>query len=385
MRLKKRASTTLGSLSLIFATGLFWAFADPGSARISGICSNCHTMHNSQDGAGMAITGGSATTSEYLLRGSCKGCHAQGSSQKILDMGGSLVPQVFHTDGSGDLAAGNYAYILGGKGGTPSDSKGHNVIDLGNKEDVLYGPPGGILLYYHDDGSNVNRDNLTCAGTNGCHGVRYSASAPTGLQALRGAHHTNVDGKCDSASTVANSYRFLRGVKGYENQVDKWQNASAASHNEYYGTTAPVQLSCNTRHCHEQPDSVTPPNNTISSFCGTCHGNFHTLSGPRGDGIGPGTISPFIRHPNDIVIKNSGEYQNYTTYDPTVPIGRTTVPASPSASVNPGTDVVTCLSCHMAHASPYPDMLRWDYSAMEAGGDGAAGKGCFVCHSHKDA
>ncbi|MGV1100606.1 cytochrome c3 family protein [Thiovibrio sp. JS02] len=382
MRLKKRSSLPLLLLTGFITPAVILTFAAPGTARISGICSNCHTMHNSQDGATMALGGVSTAVNEYLLRGSCAGCHAQGSNQKILNMADSQVPQVYHTDASGDLAAGNYAYILGGKGDTPADSHGHNVIDLGNKDDVLYEPPGGIHAFFHDDGGNVNSDNLTCAGTNGCHGVRYSISGPTGLQALGGAHHNNVDGRCDSATTVGNSYRFLRGVKGYENQVDKWQNTSAASHNEYYGTSAPLELSCSTRHCHEQPDSVSPPSNTISGFCGTCHGNFHTLSDNGEDGIGTGSVSPFIRHPNDIVIKNSGEYQNYTTYDPTVPVGRTIVPENASASVTPGTDVVTCLSCHMAHASPYPDMLRWDYTEMQAGT--AATGGCFVCHSLKN-
>lgn len=383
MGLNKENFYSVG-VPLLLVAVFFFLPVLPVKAKMSGICSNCHTMHNSQNGASMAI-GSSTGTKEFLLRGTCIGCHAQGTGQKIVNMDGSQVPQVFHTDASGDLAAGNYAYILGGKGGTPADSHGHNVVDLGKQESVLYGPPGGIVLFGHDDGFNVNNTNLTCAGTNGCHGVRYSTQGPTSQQALRGAHHNNVDGQCDLATTVANSYRFLRGVKGYENQTDKWQNTSATSHNEYYGTTSPVQLSCSTRHCHEQPDSVTPPTNTISGFCGTCHGNFHTLKTSTSSGIGTVNSSPFVRHPNDIVIKNSGEYQYYTSYDVTAPVGRTTVPSGPSGTVTPGSDVVTCLSCHMAHASPYPDMLRWDYTQMVAGTTGAgAGKGCFVCHTLKD-
>jgi len=369
---------------LAAVAGLLVGFLPLGAhGKITGECSNCHTMHNSQDGGFMATMNGESGPNEFLLRGSCTGCHAQGGPQKILDLGGSLVPQVYHTDGSGDLAAGNFAYILGGKG-TPHDSHGHNVIDLGDLDDVLYGPPGGIRQSFHDDGYVVNSQNLTCAGTNGCHGLRLNSNYPTGLQALDGAHHRNVDGQCDVADTVANSYRFLRGVKGYENQVDKWQNVSATSHNEYYGATSPPVLSCSTVDCHGS-DSIEPPTHTITGFCGTCHGNFHTLTGPRSDGIGATASSPFIRHPADIVIKNEGEYQYYTSYDPTVPVGRTTVPTAPSSTVTPGSDVVTCLSCHMAHASPYPDMLRWDYNLMELKTTGAGqGKGCFVCHTLKD-
>ncbi len=47
--------------------------------------------------------------------------------------------------------------------------------------------------------------------------------------------------------------------------------------------------------------------------------------------------------------------------------------------------IVTCLSCHRAHGSPYADLLRWDYDTMIAGNAGdATGKGCFVCHTTKD-
>ncbi|MFC1513206.1 cytochrome c3 family protein [Thermodesulfobacteriota bacterium] len=47
--------------------------------------------------------------------------------------------------------------------------------------------------------------------------------------------------------------------------------------------------------------------------------------------------------------------------------------------------VVMCLSCHRAHGSEYPDMLRWDYNTMIVNDEqGATGTGCFVCHSSKD-
>lgn len=55
---------------------------------------------------------------------------------------------------------------------------------------------------------------------------------------------------------------------------------------------------------------------------------------------------------------------------------------SPKAVVDLGVDKVMCLSCHRAHGSPYPDMLRFDYN-MEAGG-GTSTDGCFKCHTNKD-
>ncbi|TSA13704.1 MAG: hypothetical protein D4R73_00455 [Deltaproteobacteria bacterium] len=55
----------------------------------------------------------------------------------------------------------------------------------------------------------------------------------------------------------------------------------------------------------------------------------------------------------------------------------------PAGTVAAGIDIVTCLSCHRAHASAYPDILRWDYSTMIANG-GSLSTGCFVCHTTKD-
>ncbi|NOY65220.1 MAG: hypothetical protein GXO97_07495, partial [Nitrospirae bacterium] len=134
-----------------------------------------------------------------------------------------------------------FAYILGLKGSGASDSKGHNIVDLGNPDDVLDAPPGGFLGFGHSDGSNVNDSVLTCAGENGCHGIREAWSGNSNLNgSMNGAHHKNLSGKLDVADDVYNSYRFLYGVKGYENDgTYKWQNFDANNHNEYYGATSP--------------------------------------------------------------------------------------------------------------------------------------------------
>ncbi|MDP2106541.1 MAG: cytochrome c3 family protein, partial [Desulfobulbaceae bacterium] len=158
----------------------------------------------------------------------------------------------------------------------------------------------------------------------------------------------------------------------------------------YFGAATPGNLPSNCGACHSGAGYVQPSNNTISGFCGTCHGNFHTLTGTSGGGststgIGATTTSPFLRHPSDIVIKNAGEYALYTSYNLTAPPGRQTLPAAPSATVAPGSDTVTCLSCHFSHASNFPSMLRFDYSQMTAHNNGpGSNTGCFACHTTKD-
>jgi hypothetical protein len=176
-------------------------------------------------------------------------------------------------------------------------------------------------------------------------------------------------------------------VKGYE--VSDWQNTDASHHNEYFGVEMPEGYTYSgcTVDCHFNEDGlkgIRSPNNTMSGFCATCHGNFHGLSGSYGEvaGIGDSTGGPFRRHPTDVVLPDSGEYSEYITYSVEAPVARTSVPDSPDSVVTPGSDVVMCLSCHVAHASNYADMLRWDYSQMVAGGGGSGG--CFTCHTLKD-
>jgi len=339
-------------------------------AKVTGVCSNCHTMHNSQNGSNMQFlaTGETDTGPKgFLLRATCIGCHGQNVSgtQNIISSGN--IPQVWH-NALTDLAGGNFGYVST-KTGAAND-KGHNVTDLGTsfKETVLTAPPGD----QHSTG--ITNNNFTCAGIYGCHGDRNQADK---LLAMKGAHHTDdsvlkfgsINISAQGGSTGL-SYRFLKGVKGGEDA--DWQaTSSTTDHNEYFGATSMGNSS-----------ATDPANNTISGFCAECHGNFHG-DGSSGD-PGTGTVSPWLRHPTDISLPSSGEYTAYTAYSTIVPVARTTIPNSPSATVTPsGTtdDMVMCLSCHRAHASPYFKIMRWDYKSSTLS---TALSGCNVCHTSKN-
>lgn len=365
MHLKILVTTALLSVFTLFtAAQTAWA--------VTGFCVNCHTMHNSQDGLPID-TGGQ---NSYLTTNTCIGCHAQGTAANVVTIAGSDIPQVFHTNAT-DLAGGNFAYIDGTKGGVANASFGHNIVDLfgvdsdGNIDDA----PG-----FGPHASPVSDSNLTCSGRYGCHGTRNSSNV--GIKSLKGSHHNNADGSLTVATTVANSYRFLYRVKGYENTVDPWRNVDANSHNEYFGATTPMADNANCANCHSFAGAA-PASQTISGFCSTCHGSFHDIPG-----IGGNITSPFVRHPTDILIPNDAEYSAYTGYSVLAPPGRPIAGiAGASNTVTPGTDMVTCISCHVSHASQYPDMLRWDYTTecISEVGDGARPNcGCFVCHTLKD-
>jgi predicted CXXCH cytochrome family protein len=126
----------------------------------------------------------------------------------------------------------------------------------------------------------------------------------------------------------------------------------------------------------------------MTAFCTGCHSNFHHQFGATPDG-GMSSGSAWIRHPSDVLIPDRGEYANATSYDPIAPVGRTALVAGDATgmltdySVTPGSDVVTCISCHRPHGSPYPDMLRWDYDTCVTETT-QTDCGCFACHTAKD-
>lgn len=372
---------------LIMITCLCLRLSGKGRAKVVGKCENCHTMHNSQNNSPMATYGADDKPwkgegpYKALTRGSCLGCHGMGTGNNIETIGGedgaSDVPQVYHTDPN-DLAGGNFAYILGAKGSGASDAKGHNIMDLGQNDGTLTSPPGGGPHV----ATMITNQNLTCSGQRGCHGY-----PDTNGYGIEGAHHGNIDGLCNDADHVYNSYRFLLGVTGLENTVDKWRNVSATSHNEYSGESLPpsdVNNYCLNCHAYDGPIKI-----SISHLCATCHGNYHIQNGYGSDpGIGGDPNSPFTRHPTDIVIKDEGEYAVVNrTYNKNIPLGRLGIdewiPETASIIQNAtDEDVVICLSCHVAHASDYPDLLRWNYADMRVGGGGSGG--CFACHTEKN-
>ena len=354
---------------------------------ITGQCSNCHTMHYSQNGT---LPSGATAGGPWpvLLLGGCIGCHSNSATDTIK---AGAIPVIWNTGGSTqdpgtpnawaatanmNLAGGNFYYVA-----TPSNPKGHNVegIVVQDTNFATNEPPG---YSSSNDPSTVKWSTayqITCAGSNGCHGDRnvnrsgYSNGFSASFAALGGAHHgatTPIDG-----STVSKSFRFLGSaalstysVLGLEDS-DWQQSASTTDHNEYQGHT-------------DQTNT-----HTISYFCGQCHWNFHA----SGSG-GIGTSSPWLRHPTDTdVISKGGEYADYNdvvgslAYSLEAPVGYVgAIPGTPRTTVAAGNSPVICLSCHRAHASPYDDILRWDYSTIQAGGAGATGTGCFRCHTTKD-
>jgi len=363
--------------SLLFL--LFCLFCQnlPLEAKVTGNCSNCHTMHNSQNGETMIILGpGEIDTSPKgnLLRASCLGCHSKtdGSTWKDPATGAPIVfnsQQPSYNSVMG-LAGGNFYWVQ------TEDTYGHNIFP-NNPDEILTVAPGasyGVgcgLNSCHNNLYGTNTNFGTRQGCSKCH-MMGNSSGPTGY------HHINTNGTLVESADQG-WYRFVAGhmsgdgygVAGIEDS-DWQQNPSASVHNEYLGWSA-TKTSAG--------GFSSSGANVITAYCTGCHGNFH---------IEQDASSVWIRHPSDAIVPNSGEFAvafgasgGTGTYDPLIPVARPSLSGwtGPSSTVTLGTDLVMCLSCHRAHASPYFKMLRWDYKSSTLS---TALSGCNVCHTSKN-
>ncbi len=368
---------------------------DSAEARVKGVCSDCHTMHNSQDGAHMILTPAVDGTSALraLTRGSCVGCHTgtnNGSNNIPYVDDRGAVPTYTSADGtSGNTLAGGSFYWVR----TSSDTMGHNVEDIDSADGTLANTPPGF-----DAATNgsvyATGSRLTCAGTNGCHGNQSDADS---YGDLAGAHHgddSTIDG-----TTLAKSFRFLLGVEGKEDSDWEYQ-PTASAHNQYKGEHRSADTGRSTNATSGGPS-------TISGLCGNCHGDFHANTAGEISTVADPMSNPWMRHPTDFDMANAAGTTEYAAYNVSASGGGTATAANYSvqapvassvvssvlSTVDVQTDdageaIVTCISCHRAHGSPYADLLRWDYSEMVAhrntSSEQNTNNGCFVCHTTKD-
>lgn len=375
-------SAILGVVALFFSAFL----PTLTFAMVKGPCSNCHTMHNSQNGIAMNFDGSNEPNTHLLRTSGCVGCHAQGGSEHTIIANGNAIPQVMHTNGT-DLAAGNFAYINGLKGSGASQAKGHNVIDLLPPDTIHLYPPGGP---YKNAGAGIQHPDtmpgrFTCAGLYGCHGNIHIVDP---MASMQGAHHA-VSSNKPLGATVGDSFRFLIGQTGLE--VDDWQNTNSTHHNEYKAASQFVpQLpggngpgECGWCHPDKMGGLLPAAGSDMGDFCLRCHPLFHSWVDQN---------SAWFRHPSNVALPGgTSEYANYTEYNVDAPVARKTLPDSISSIVTPyrsvqgvGYDYVNCISCHKAHATDHEDLLRWDYANIEAGNGTSDGEGCIICHTSKD-
>jgi predicted CXXCH cytochrome family protein len=102
----------------------------------------------------------------------------------------------------------------------------------------------------------------------------------------------------------------------------------------------------------------------MNDFCGACHEKFNNCSGGRG-------IQGWISHPVGIAISGAehADIDHWSRLE-----NKVTQAEYPSADPDDAYGAqVFCLSCHRAHASSYPNAMRWDHRKKP--------RGCLECHT----
>jgi len=342
-------------------------------AAITENCAVCHTMHNSEKGSPVAYSLnslGEQISSDQpfanLLKTDCIGCHSNASAETIINMAGANVPIVFNlteptyppdSSATSTLAGGNFHWIISG------DAYGHNVYGIA-EADPRFLPdqaPGGVQR----SGECVN-----------CHGTL--ASLDSGCEGCHVPHHHAASG-VGVSDRKTGWYRFLGSVMQRDDQdgpppegvvgigAPDWEQSPLADqHNTYQGKPGPYVSYLES--------------GSIDQKCTGCHGQFHNETTAN---------SIWIRHPVDVAIPDSGEFTGYSIYNPLVPVARQNIGAADAgfSVIRRGSDLVSCVSCHRAHGSPYPAMLRWayrDWPGIDSHTQLPAENGCAVCHTSKD-
>jgi len=332
---------------LLFVPFILFLALDTSKVRasVSGPCYACHTMHDSQEGQPMAVDG----PHPMLLLSDCMGCH---TTDAALPYDGlrpyvkSSTGNAFHDDNS--LAGGFFPAIMDGTGN--HDGSFH---DLGTT--VI---PAGYNAQYHTNGNGYqSNEGLSCAGSNGCHG---DETVLDDMQAIAGGHH--------KSGVMANTYRMLlvgvdpvfgSGADDYEfNLISTVRTDSAGGFNPDPGINVNIYSA-----------GTATGGATISELCAKCHGVFHAETRDQNNS--------WIRHPTENLIPAAWEIgasgYSLTGIDYKYnPVGYV------NATEDQSSKRVTCLSCHRAHGTEQPDILRFNYDVQQA--NSTVDYGCLGCH-----
>jgi len=297
-------------------------------AAMTGVCSTCHTMHNSQNGTAMAPGTTLATPNAHLLMADCAGCHANAETNTASGKptgAGFNAPQVDGTATSANQNAGGYFQNATNEGFQ------HNVFDI-------WGAAGTDSVF---DAAGLNTIPGDAAAT-------YTQTTCVTCHSGSGGHHAAAPTAVKGGTAANDTYRLL-GAGGV-----------------FVAGTGVVDFGVNDSTVSTYAQDVT---NDMNKFCAACHQDFHgeIITDPD---VGAG--GSWIRHPVGVTLGAGMD----TAYNAQVIVGEVPVMGADADTQR----IVMCISCHRPHGSQYADLLRWSYGANVAGGGGAA-LGCETCHS----
>lgn len=374
--------------------GMCYAFHNGGVAG----CEGCHTMHNSKDNVAVAKTGGSIQFYGYgyLLKSSdesstCLNCHKGTAGYQILSgvMGSFGVPSQM-TPG-GDFAWLNitttYVTSLGAAGNNPGTRHGHNVVAA----DYGLGPS---LVLTTAPGGTYPSAKLSCTSCHDPHGAFRVSSSYQIVRPVSGQNVGPIGGSGSSgtqlptAARTVGVYRLLGGINYLPASVQDTPVLAFANQPPFAFAPSAYNRS------EAVTDTRVAYGSGMSEWCDNCHRNIHGDANPTNQPHPTGSttytgITSALSNVDSQSITIATRYNNYissgnlngmaaTSYTSMVPyeegltMNAFTYADLATRAVNNGSqkggpgyyaggnERVMCLTCHRAHASAWPKILRWN-------------------------
>jgi hypothetical protein len=331
-------------------------------------CGGCHSMHSPKADGDFLLIGGDQSST-------CLSCHSHlgdtgPSSYHIMTLDADAplgVPPKQRTPG-GDFGWLRKNYTFTVRGTTTNEdgaTHGHNVVakDFGMAVDPTnVTAPGGSYVSSqlgcqscHDPHSAIRRTDDTTYVRGG---VLNQATAPI---IGSGSYHNSAT---PAAGQAVGAYRLLRGLG------DTYGGAA-------YGPNVAIAVAPSTYNQTEATNQVrvaygAAGANTWGNWCAACHPNMHSATG------GGTYVHPIDQSLGADITNNYNAYKwsgdltgaSATSFTSLVPfmentgsiVTLKTHASNTNAFLNgPATaDKVACLTCHRAHATGFPEMLRWN-------------------------
>lgn len=351
----------VGAFVVLFYGGTPQAFHSGGVAE----CGGCHSMHSPKASGSYLLVGSDPTST-------CLTCHMQSglktpSSYHVAtadaDMGVGVPPNQ-RTPG-GDFGWLRKDYTMTIRGTTSTEygrTHGHNVVaqDLSGyiaDEDNPTAP-----------GGTFSSANLGCNSCHDPHGrLRRKSDGSYAFGATLGGTADPIIGSgsynnsaTPAAGQAVGAYRLLRGMG------DSFRGATFSG--------VAIAVTASTYNQSEATNQVRTAygasgTNTWGNWCATCHPNMHSSGNyvhPVDQNLGSAVADVY----NAYVKSGDLSGSSATSFTSLVPFientGDITTLKSHASNTNsymagPATaDKVSCMSCHRAHASGFPEALRWN-------------------------
>ncbi len=362
MRSKSLGITLLAAaLMLLFAASNSQAFHSGGVAE----CSGCHSMHAPKAGGSFLLVGTDPSST-------CLSCHQSAadtgpSSYHISTVDGALgagmAPKQRTPGGDFGWLKKSYTMTIRGTTSTEAgETHGHSIV--------------ATDAAYVADGTNPNAPGGTFAssqlGCTSCHdphgrvrrgsdGTYRTAAALGGVADPiigSGSYNNSVT---PAAGQAVGVYRLLRGLNDVTVSGVTFAGVAIAIAPSTYNRTEAVTQ---TRVAYGASGT-----NTWGNWCASCHQGMHS----SGNYVHPvdQSLGSDIANIYNAYVK-SGDLSGVaaSSFNSLVPFAENTgdIATLQSHALNndtylngPGSsDKVTCLSCHRAHASGWPEALRWN-------------------------